>query len=86
MPEAERLYYDGTLAKQTAASPSLIRSPGPGLYIGAGYRGSQTFFRGLIDEVYVYDRELQAKDIRRLAGQSTSPPAAPVRLRVHGLE
>ncbi|MHC4994341.1 MAG: LamG domain-containing protein, partial [Planctomycetota bacterium] len=62
-PERMRLYIDG------AASGEAVETPGPDLGNAEFYLGSengQNFFKGLIDEVYLYDRVLSPGEIRKL--------------------
>ena len=65
--EALKAYRDGVLITSTPAS-GLPRSESRSLKIG---RGLATFFTGIVDDVYIYDRALTDAEIANLAGRTT---------------
>jgi hypothetical protein len=75
-----RLYLNGRRAGSVQARGSVTPTGGP-LQLGAGPRG-QGRFRGVIDEVRVYDRALPQREIladmrRRAVPAAPAAPAAP---------
>ncbi len=58
-----QIYFDGTL-DETATAISLPDVPDVDLTIGADFQGTQNFFTGYIDQVMVFDRALDAGEIR----------------------
>ena len=63
------LYVDGVeAAKDTTAIAYSLKSSEGGLYIGVGKAlDAGTFFSGLIDDVRIYNRAVNAEDIAALA-------------------
>lgn len=76
----QRLYVDGTQVASAPAPPaSATNDP---LRIGGNALWSSEFFRGLIDEVRVYDRTLTADQVRAdrdegIGGGAPQPPPPP---------
>jgi hypothetical protein len=73
-----RLYLDGTQMSSRAVSGSILRTANP-LWIG-GNRPYGEYFRGVIDEVRVYDRALSPSAVRAemsepVAGHRSTTPA-----------
>jgi hypothetical protein len=63
-----RLYVDGVEAAADANDVTALPSDGA-LHIGVGKRlHPQSYWRGLMDDIRVYDYALSAKDIQELAG------------------
>jgi Concanavalin A-like lectin/glucanases superfamily len=75
---ALRLYVNGAQVSRRATSGTILRTTDP-LWIG-GNQPYGEYFRGLIDEVRVYDRALGPAEVRAemsapIAGVGTSPAA-----------
>ncbi len=63
------LYVDGTEVASDTKAPAPLKSSDGGLYIGADKTfDAGIFFPGLIDDVRIYNRALNAEDIEELAG------------------
>jgi hypothetical protein len=80
--EGVKLFVDGKEAAMTTEKDNLYkdivwdRKDQPGLQIGADWRGTG-FKNGLVDELFVYDRELNPAEIPLLAQENKSiPPTA----------
>jgi hypothetical protein len=72
-----RLYVDGRGVNAPANSRTAFNlTAGVDVAIGAGGTQTGRFFKGLIDEVRIYDRALPLAEIMGLAGQTT-PVAQP---------
>lgn len=77
-----KLFVDGKEAAMNTDKDNLYkdilfaRSEQPGLQIGADWRGTG-FKNGLVDELFVYDRELNASEIPMLAQQSNQNAVIP---------
>jgi Concanavalin A-like lectin/glucanases superfamily/Bacterial Ig-like domain/Bacterial Ig domain len=83
----ERLYVDGTLVANVARSGSIATSNGA-LRIGRNTHFGEAF-RGLIDELRVYDRALSQAEIQAdmdtsVATPDTQSPSAPSNLAASG--
>ena len=69
-----RLYVDGELKlEQTTVSGSIPSMDGD-LYIGAEHSWTREHFKGLIDEVRVYNRALTSNEVAELAGGELPVP------------
>ena len=66
-------YLDGRLAEAVTA-PQMNRAKGQPVLIGAEqYRGVEAFFRGLIDDVRLYNRALSDRDVAELHALESNP-------------
>jgi Concanavalin A-like lectin/glucanases superfamily len=74
-----RLFVDGTPASSRAVTGTILRTTDP-LWIG-GNRPYGEYFKGVIDEVHVYDRALSPSDVKA----EMSPPIASGRISAEGL-
>lgn len=75
-----RLFVNGVqVTTSTAAAGPMVPGPGP-LSIGGTGLASQ-WFKGLIDEVRVYDRPLAAAEIQADMGRAVGLPGTPVPAR-----
>jgi hyaluronoglucosaminidase len=61
------IYVNGALLKTGAITTSILSRPTEPLHIGSSsdYGTPAFFFRGLIDEVAIYDRALSAEEIQQ---------------------
>ena len=73
------IYVDGVLDASTKSSPNISVND-YSVLIGANAQVPGRFFRGLIDDVRIYDRALPGEELRALAegGGLTLPPASEV--------
>ena len=74
LPGNVTLYVDGR-KEGTWKNATVNTSLGSPLYIGADIHGSETL-EGAVDEVYVYDKALDAGQVEVLHGILSPPPTA----------
>ena len=78
----QKTYFNGDLDSQQITGGGFIRNRSGPLRIGGGVNtgcpDGAGFFKGLIDEVRIYDRALSAEEILQLASFNTSPIACVV--------
>ncbi len=75
-----RIYIDGVVAAQEDAAAGAINVTPGNLHIGIKRVGAPQVdsFSGVLDEVAIYNRALNATEVRRLAGRNVRPvPPAP---------
>lgn len=81
--EGVKLFVDGKEAAMTTEKDNLYkdivwnRDNQPGLQIGADWRGTG-FKNGLVDELFVYDRELNAAEVPLLVQENKSPSSVTI--------
>lgn len=86
-----KLFVDGKAVKMITEKDNLYkdilfdRKDEPGLQVGADWRGTG-FKDGLVDELYVYDRELNPSEVQMLVQRSSKQPVHPGAIPAADLE
>ncbi|NQU23246.1 MAG: hypothetical protein HQ567_18355, partial [Candidatus Nealsonbacteria bacterium] len=82
-PGGQKLYVDGVLAAEGLKDQSDFDSRDR-VNIGFSVDGAIDFHSGLIDEVYIYDRELTAAEVNAMAGERGAVNVSGVNVTVTG--